>query len=58
MDLEIIIRCGLLLEAIACLWIGRTAWVEGRGDDLIKRAATPLLASAAAAVIIFGAFAG
>jgi hypothetical protein len=55
-NLETIARCGLVLEAIACLWIARTAWAEAEGDDLAGRLGAPLLACAAAAVILYGAF--
>ena len=54
-DPETIVRWGLVLEAIACLWLARRAWSEAVHESLAVRLAAPALALAAAAVILYAA---
>jgi len=41
------------LLALACLWMGRTAWLAASNDPLPRRAVGPLIWSAAAAVMVY-----
>ena len=52
-DLDLLVKSLLVVEALACLWFGRIAWREGAGERLSLRCVGPSLLCAAAGVIVF-----